>query len=585
MRANRLREFIDSEASRHCRCWWRRCWRWRSPIRRSPGAVQGLLDTRLGFSWKFVDLAKPLLLWINDGLMAFFFLLVGLEIKREVVEGSLSQPSQVALPIAGAIGGMAVPAVLYVAFNWSDPVALRGWAIPAATDIAFSLGVLAALGSRVPLALKVFLTTLAIVDDLGSILIIAIFYTDHLSTLALALAALFIAGLAILNATGVRRLAPYLVLGVLLWLSVLKSGVHATLAGVVLALFVPLKPAGEADEARPSVRLEHAIKPWSAWFIMPVFAFANAGLPLAGLSLASLGTAATRHRGRPVPGQADRHHAGGGTADRAGRCRHAGRWLVGPPVRRGDPGRHRLHHEPVHRHARLRRCGASCGGAAGRARGLAALGAGRLRGIAAGAAPTNAALGSFATQISRAAVQIAPRSCGPILSVMRRTSYEQMNCSIASALDVVGEPWTLLIVRDAFYGVRRFDDFQENLGIARNVLTARLKKLVEAGVFRKTAYRQRPLRHEYRLTDKGAALFTVIVGLKQWGDRFGAAARSGKPMDLVNRGDGRPLEPVLIDADSGQRLELTNVRAVAGPGADQGTRAFFERLALNRPPR
>ena len=134
---------------------------------------------------------------------------------------------------------------------------------------------------------------------------------------------------------------------------------------------------------------------------------------------------------------------------------------------------------------------------------------------------------------------------------MRRTSYEQMNCSIASALDVVGEPWTLLIVRDAFYGVRRFDDFQENLGIARNVLTARLKKLVEAGIFRKTAYRQRPLRHEYRLTDKGAALFTVIVGLKQWGDRFGAAARSGKPMDLVNRGDGRPLEPVLIDAEFG----------------------------------
>ena len=168
---------------------------------------------------------------------------------------------------------------------------------------------------------------------------------------------------------------------------------------------------------------------------------------------------------------------------------------------------------------------------------------------------------------------------------MRRTSYDQMNCSIASALDVVGEPWTLLIVRDAFYGVRRFDDFQENLGIARNVLTARLKKLVEAGIFRKTAYRQRPLRHEYRLTDKGAALFTVIVGLKQWGDRYGAAARSGKPMELVDRGDGKPLDPVLIDARSGRRLELTNVRAVAGPGAEQATRAFFDRLALNRPAR
>jgi Na+:H+ antiporter, NhaA family len=290
--ANRLREFIDSEAASAL------------PLlaaallalglANSPlaGPVQGLLDTRLGLSWKFVDLDKPLLLWINDGLMALFFLLVGLEIKREVMEGSLSQPAQVALPIAGAIGGMAVPAVLYAAFNWRDPVALRGWAIPAATDIAFSLGVLAVLGSRVPLALKVFLTTLAIVDDLGSILVIAIFYTDHLSVLALALAALFIAGLAILNATGVRRLAPYLVLGALLWVSVLKSGVHATLAGVVLALFIPLKPAaetaGEAEAARPAIRLEHAIRPWSAWFIMPVFAFANAGLPLAGISLASL---------------------------------------------------------------------------------------------------------------------------------------------------------------------------------------------------------------------------------------------------------------------------------------------------------
>jgi Na+:H+ antiporter, NhaA family len=288
VRANRLKEFIDSEAASAL------------PLvaaallalvlANSPfaGPVQNLLDTRLGLSWRFLDLSKPLVLWINDGLMALFFLLVGLEIKREVVEGSLSQLAQVALPIAGAVGGMAVPAALYVAFNWNDPGALRGWAIPAATDIAFSLGVLAVLGSRVPLALKVFLTTLAIVDDLGSILIIAIFYTDHLSPMALSLAGLFILGLAILNATGVRRLAPYLLLGALLWVSVLKSGVHATLAGVVLALFIPLKSAGEAEEARPAIRLEHVIKPWSAWFIMPAFAFANAGLPLAGLSLASL---------------------------------------------------------------------------------------------------------------------------------------------------------------------------------------------------------------------------------------------------------------------------------------------------------
>ena len=218
-----------------------------------------------------------------------FFLLVGLEIKREVVEGELSRPSQVALPIAGALGGMAVPAAIYVAFNWSDPVALRGWAIPAATDIAFSLGVLAALGSRVPLALKVFLTTLAIVDDLGAILIIAIFYTDRpLGAGAGARRGSSSPVLAILNAAGVRRLLPYLLLGALLWVSVLKSGVHATLAGVVLALFIPLKSAGEPEEARPAIRLEHVIKPWSAWLIMPVFAFANAGLPLAGLSLASL---------------------------------------------------------------------------------------------------------------------------------------------------------------------------------------------------------------------------------------------------------------------------------------------------------
>jgi NhaA family Na+:H+ antiporter len=178
--------------------------------------------------------------------------------------------------------------VIYAALNWRDPLALGGWAIPTATDIAFSLGVLAALGSRVPLALKVFLTTLAIVDDLGAIVIIAAFYTDQLSLMALAFAALFIAGLAILNLAGVRRLAPYLVLGTALWLSVLKSGVHATLAGVVLALFIPLKGAGEADAARPAIWLEHVIKPWSAWVIMPVFASANAGLSLAGLSLSSL---------------------------------------------------------------------------------------------------------------------------------------------------------------------------------------------------------------------------------------------------------------------------------------------------------
>jgi Na+:H+ antiporter, NhaA family len=250
--------------------------------------IAELLRNKFTVSYGEIGLSKSLLLWINDGLMAVFFLLVGLEIKREVVEGELSRPSQVALPVAAAVGGMVVPGLVYAAFNWADPVALRGWAIPAATDIAFSLGVLAALGRRVPLALKVFLTTLAIVDDLGAILIIAAFYTSQLSVQAIALAAVCIAGLAILNAAGVRRIGLYMLIGVVLWVSVLKSGVHATVAGVVLAMFIPLKSSGEADEARPAIHLEHALKPWSAWFIMPVFAFANAGLSLADLSLDSL---------------------------------------------------------------------------------------------------------------------------------------------------------------------------------------------------------------------------------------------------------------------------------------------------------
>jgi len=288
VRTNRLKAFIDSEAASAL------------PLlvaavlalvlANSPfaGTIHGLLGTKLGLTYGEIGLAKPLLLWINDGLMAVFFLLVGLEIKREVVEGELSRPSQVALPVAAALGGMIVPGLIYVGLNWGNAVALRGWAIPAATDIAFSLGVLAALGSRVPLALKVFLTTLAIVDDLGAIVIIAVFYTSQLSFQAMALAGVCIVGLAILNRAGVRRLGPYMLVGVVLWVSVLESGVHATVAGVVLALFIPLKAAGEAEGARPAIVLEHALKPWSAWFIMPVFAFANAGLSLAGLSLASL---------------------------------------------------------------------------------------------------------------------------------------------------------------------------------------------------------------------------------------------------------------------------------------------------------
>jgi NhaA family Na+:H+ antiporter len=285
---NRLKAFIDSEAVSAL------------PllaatvlalaIANSPlaGTLEAGLETRLGVAFGPIDLAKPVRLWVNDGLMALFFLLVGLEIKRELLEGELSRPANVVLPVAGALGGMIVPAAIYLAFTRFDPAALKGWAIPTATDIAFSLGVLAVLGSRVPLALKVFLTTLAIVDDLGAIVIIAAFYTEHLSLLALACAALCIVALAVLNLLGVRRLWPFLLVGAALWLSVLKSGVHATLAGVVLALFIPVRAGREAEDHRPAIRLEHALRPWSAWLIMPVFALANAGMPLLDLEPAQL---------------------------------------------------------------------------------------------------------------------------------------------------------------------------------------------------------------------------------------------------------------------------------------------------------
>ncbi len=230
---------------------------------------------------------KPLLLWVNDGLMAVFFFLVGLEIKRELLEGRLSSWSQAALPAFAALGGMVVPALIYVAFNRGDPAALNGWAIPAATDIAFALGVLALLGSRVPVALKVFLLALAILDDLGAIVIIAVFYTADLSLSSLAIAGLSTAALIGLNRTGVRRIAPYVLIGLVMWVCVLKSGVHATLAGVIVALTVPLRvPA--SPTASPLLRLEGALHPWVAFLVMPVFAFANAGVALGGLSIADL---------------------------------------------------------------------------------------------------------------------------------------------------------------------------------------------------------------------------------------------------------------------------------------------------------
>jgi NhaA family Na+:H+ antiporter len=249
-------------------------------------ALDKLLGTKLTIAFGTLGLSKPLLLWINDGLMAIFFLLVGLEIKREVVEGELSRPAQVALPIAGALGGIIVPAAIYAAFTWKDPVALHGWAIPSATDIAFAVALLAALGSRVPGPLKLFLLTLAIVDDLAAIVIIAIFYTDDLSTLSLILAGACIVVLLALNLAGVRRNGPYLLVGIVLWVCVLKSGVHATLAGVVLAFCLPLRyPAAEPDE-RPYMRLEHALQPWVTFFVLPLFAFANSGLSLGDVTAA-----------------------------------------------------------------------------------------------------------------------------------------------------------------------------------------------------------------------------------------------------------------------------------------------------------
>jgi NhaA family Na+:H+ antiporter len=244
------------------------------------------LDTPVEIRIGGLYLAKPLLLWINDGLMAIFFLLIGLEVKREILDGQLSSLSQIALPGIAAIGGMAIPALIYVIFNINNPSALNGWAIPAATDIAFALGILALLGSRVPLSLKLFLLTLAIIDDLGAIVIIAIFYSGELSVTSLIFAGVAIAALFAMNFFGVKRIAAYVIVGVLLWICVLKSGVHATLAGVILAFAIPLRT--EEDEPCPLREMEHSLHPWIAFGIMPIFAFANAGVSLKGMSFGSL---------------------------------------------------------------------------------------------------------------------------------------------------------------------------------------------------------------------------------------------------------------------------------------------------------
>ncbi len=243
--------------------------------------IQATAEIRIGS----IGLAKSLEHWINDGLMAIFFLLIGLEIKREMIEGSLASMQKAALPVLAAIGGFFVPAALYAALNWGDAQALRGWAVPAATDIAFAIGICALLGRAVPASLKMFLLALAIIDDLMAIVVIAIFYTDDLSAVSLLLSGIGVAGLVMLNLLNVRKPSLYVVVGVFTWVCVLKSGVHATLAGVAVGFAIPLA----RHQGRSLLEeVEHALKPWISYAIVPIFAFANAGVPLVGVSLSSV---------------------------------------------------------------------------------------------------------------------------------------------------------------------------------------------------------------------------------------------------------------------------------------------------------
>ncbi len=253
-------------------------------------ALRPLYDALLGLTTTIsvgdAKISKPLLLWINDGLMAIFFLYVALEIKREVADGSLSSWSQAALPVYGALGGIVVPAGLFLAIVGIGTVEAQGWAIPAATDIAFAVGVLAVFGNRVPPLLKTFLLALAVVDDLAAIVIIALFYTTSLSVAALVTAGACLAALLVLNRAGVRGATPYVLIGLVLWAAVLKSGVHATLAGVALGFAIPLAPGPRGRSL--ARRFEHGLHPWVSFMILPVFAFANSGVSLSGISWQSL---------------------------------------------------------------------------------------------------------------------------------------------------------------------------------------------------------------------------------------------------------------------------------------------------------
>ncbi|MDQ6969061.1 MAG: Na+/H+ antiporter NhaA [Mariprofundus sp.] len=250
---------------------------------------QSFLHIPVELRFGALHLDKSLYHWVNDGLMAIFFLLIGLEVKREILEGHLSSMRQIALPGIAAVGGMLVPAAIYLAFNADNPIAINGWAIPTATDIAFALGILSLLGKRVPISLKIFLMALAIIDDLGAIVIIAIFYTTDLSVLSIVVASLSLLSLIALNIFGVSKKAAYFIIGTILWVSVLKSGVHATLAGVALALTIPLNAKDAHNQAiSPLKDIEHGLHFWVAFFILPLFAFVNAGVDITQISLAQM---------------------------------------------------------------------------------------------------------------------------------------------------------------------------------------------------------------------------------------------------------------------------------------------------------
>jgi len=267
------------------------------------GLYQAFLNLPVMVKISSLEIAKPLLLWINDGLMAIFFLVVGLEVKRELIQGSLAGRDKAIFPAIAALGGMLVPALVYLLFNGADEVTRQGWAIPAATDIAFALGVMALLGNRVPTSLKVFLLALAIIDDLGVIIIIALFYTHGVSMVALGVAAAAVAVLALMNWRGVGQTSLYMIVGLVLWVAILKSGVHATLAGVIIGFLIPLNVKNGSS---PSETLEHELHPWVAFLILPLFAFANAGVSLQGVSLSGLtsllpvGIAAGLFIGKPL---------------------------------------------------------------------------------------------------------------------------------------------------------------------------------------------------------------------------------------------------------------------------------------------